>query len=69
MSDNMDAWRERRIPEQNGQFLSQWNDEHSSHQARTDVIQEEIISKMNAHQETMGASVNAWQKESMACKK
>jgi hypothetical protein len=30
------------------------------HQARTEGIQEEIIAKMDAHQERMGASVNAW---------
>jgi hypothetical protein len=61
------GWLGGGIPDQNGQFLSQPNDEHGSHQARTDVIQEEIISKMNAHQERTGASVNAWQKERMAC--
>jgi hypothetical protein len=32
-------------------------------QARTEVNQEEIIAKRDAHQERMGASVNAWQKE------
>jgi hypothetical protein len=35
------------------------------HQARTDVIQE-IIAKMDAHQERMGVSVNAWRKETTA---
>jgi hypothetical protein len=32
------------------------------HQARTDVIQEEILAKMKDHQERMGASVKAWRK-------
>jgi hypothetical protein len=36
-------------------------------QARTEAIQEEIIAQMDAHQERMGASVNAWRKEMMAC--
>jgi chaperonin cofactor prefoldin len=30
------------------------------HQARTEAIQEEIIAKMDTHQERMGANVNAW---------
>jgi hypothetical protein len=38
------------------------------HQARTEAIQEEIIAKMDAHHERMGASVNACQKETTACK-
>jgi hypothetical protein len=29
------------------------------HHARTEVIQEEIIAQMDAHQERMGASMNA----------
>jgi hypothetical protein len=37
------------------------------HQARTKAIQEEIIAKMDAHQERMEASMNAWKKETMAC--
>jgi hypothetical protein len=37
------------------------------HQARTEAIQEEITAKMDAHQERMGASVNVWRKETMAC--
>jgi hypothetical protein len=36
-------------------------------QARTEAIHEEIMAKMDAHQERMGASVNAWRKEAMAC--
>jgi hypothetical protein len=34
---------------------------------RTNAIQEEIIAKMDAHQERMRASVNAWWKKMMAC--
>jgi hypothetical protein len=30
------------------------------HQARTEAIQEQIIAKMDTHQERMGASMNAW---------
>jgi hypothetical protein len=37
------------------------------HQARTETVQEEIIAKMDAHQERMGTNMNAWQKETMAC--
>jgi hypothetical protein len=44
--------------------LISWTD---IHQARTEAIQEEIIAKMDAHQGRMGASVNAWRKEMMAC--
>jgi hypothetical protein len=29
----------------------------------TEAIQEEIVAKMDTHQERMGASVNAWWKE------
>jgi hypothetical protein len=36
------------------------------HQARTETVQE-IIAKMDAHQERMGASTNAWRKEPTAC--
>jgi hypothetical protein len=38
------------------------------HQARTDAIQEEITAKRDAHQERMGASVNAWREETTAGK-
>jgi hypothetical protein len=37
------------------------------HQARTEAVQEEIVAKMDAPLERMGASVNAWQKETVAC--
>jgi hypothetical protein len=37
------------------------------HQARTEAVQEEMITKMDAHQEWMGASMNAWRKEGTAC--
>jgi hypothetical protein len=36
------------------------------HQDRTEAIQEEIITKMDAHQERMEISINAWQKETIA---
>jgi hypothetical protein len=35
------------------------------HQARTEAFQEEKAAKMEAHQERMRASVNAWRKEMM----
>jgi hypothetical protein len=38
-----------------------------THQARTEAIQKEIVAQMNAHQERMGASVNAWRNETTAC--
>jgi hypothetical protein len=38
-----------------------------THQARPEVTQEEIIAKMDAHQERMGANMNVWQKETLAC--
>jgi hypothetical protein len=37
------------------------------HYARTEAIQEEIRAQMDAHQERMGASVNAWSKDTKAC--
>jgi hypothetical protein len=37
------------------------------HQARAETVQEGIITKMDTHQERMGTSINAWQKEMMAC--
>jgi hypothetical protein len=39
----------------------------NTHEARTEAIQKEITVKMDAHQERLGASVNAWQKETTAC--
>jgi hypothetical protein len=37
------------------------------HQTRTETVQEEIIAKMNAHQERLGGSINAWRKDTTAC--
>jgi hypothetical protein len=37
------------------------------HQAKPKAIQEEEIAKMDAHQESMEASMNAWQKQTTAC--
>jgi hypothetical protein len=37
------------------------------HLARTEANQEEIIVKMDTHQESMRASINAWRKETTAC--
>jgi hypothetical protein len=37
------------------------------HLAQPEVVQEEIIVKMDTHQERMGASINAWQKETTVC--
>jgi hypothetical protein len=36
------------------------------HQARTEAIQEEIIAKWDTYKERMGASENAWWKETAA---
>jgi hypothetical protein len=36
-------------------------------QARTEAFQKQIINKMDAHQDRMGASMNAWRKETTAC--
>jgi hypothetical protein len=36
------------------------------HQTRREAIQE-IIAKMDAHQERMKASMNAWRKKTTAC--
>jgi hypothetical protein len=37
------------------------------HHAWTEAIQEEIIAEIDAHQERMRVSVNAWWKEMTAC--
>jgi hypothetical protein len=61
---------EAKVQTNNGKFeilwgtLVPWID---IHQARIEVIQEGIIAKMDAHQERMEASMNAWQKETLAC--
>jgi hypothetical protein len=36
---------------------------HDIHQARIEAIQDDIIAQRDTHPERMGASVNAWRKE------
>jgi hypothetical protein len=63
MKEEMMASLEAKIKTNNEKYevlrciLVSWID---IHQGMTEAIQEEIVAKMDTHQERMGASVNAW---------